>query len=168
VNRRCALAAPLLMASSAASAAAAFTNTEVVLLQPEEVLRQRVADAKALASYIRDIDRAANTALESVFQKKPTGGFVAVALKPPRRARIWLDLDPPLPQSTQAALRSAVLSVQAPEVSTGVVVFALKATFWGGRLPTRAAPAPEEWKAEAARLGVKLEVGELVERLWPD
>ena len=168
MKRRLALAVPLLATRAAAGAVAAFRNTEVVLLQPEELIRQRVADTKSLATYIRDLDESANSALDSVFQKKPTGGFVVVALKPPRRARIWFDVDPPLPQSSEVALRSAVMSVQAPEISAGVVVFALKAAFWGGRLPPRAAPAPQEWKAEAARLGVKLEVGELVERLWPD
>jgi hypothetical protein len=167
LNRRAILAAPLLAVTRAFAAPAAFANPEVVLLQPEDLLRRRIA-GDGLAAYIRDVAEAADAALANVFRKTPAGGLVVIALKPPRRAKVWLDVAPPLPAPTADALGTAVLGVQAPAVTGGVVVFALKAVFWGGRLPTRAAPAPAEWKAEAARLGAKLEVGELVERLWPD
>jgi hypothetical protein len=55
----------------------------------------------------------------------------------------------------------------APHVQDGLVVFALKASFGGGRPPTRVAPAPAEWKAAAeAAGGSKLDVEALIDRVW--
>lgn len=168
MRRRVALVALLSWAVSALGDVVAFARASVVLLQPDEVFRQRIGDSDRLAAYIEALDGAANAALSGVFQKKPNGGFVVIALKPPRQVKVWVDMDGPFPESTKAALGAAIRAVEAPEVTGGVVVFALKASFWGGKPPTRVAPSPEEWKAEAARLGTRLEVGELVDRLWND
>jgi len=157
-----------MLAAPAARSAQAFVNAAIVLLQSDDVILARVKSAKELARYIKDIEAAAGASIEGAFQRKPSGGFVVVALKPGRRSKVWLDLDAPLPDATQLALRAGIEAVTAPEVRSGVVVFALKASFWGGRPPQRVAPAPEEWSAEAARAGAKLEVGALVDRLWHD
>jgi hypothetical protein len=166
IPRRMVLAAALAMAAPFAYATEPFTNAAILLLQPEEVIQARIKSTSDLAKYMKDIEAAAGTAMQSVFQRKPVGGFVVVALKPPGRSKAWLDLDSPMPEPTQAALRNAIESVPPPKVQDGIVVFAFKASLWGGRPPTRAAPAPEEWKAEAARHAQKLEVGALVEQVW--
>lgn len=168
VRRRAAVAAVGLAPwLPAAGAAAAFTNAGIVLLQPEEVLRARVKDAAELARYIKAIEGAATAALEAAFQRRPNGAFVVVALRSGRRSRVWLDLESPMPPATQAALQSALEALPVPEVEGGVVVFAIKASLWGGRPPTRPGPAPASWREQAAAAGRKLEVGELVDLLWP-
>ena len=168
MRRRLLLLSPLLAVWSAVRAAEPFTNAATVLLQPDALMLARVESATALAAYIKRVEVAAGASIAGVFQRKPAGGFVVVAVKPGPRSRVWLDLDTPLPLATQNLLRAGIEAVPAPAVRDGVVVFAFKASFWGGRPPTRGAPAPEEWRAEAARVGAKLEVGELVARLWTD
>lgn len=168
MRRRLLLWSPLLGVALAVRAAEPFTNAATVLLQPDALMLARVESAAALAAYIRQVEQAAGASLANVFQRKPAGGFVVVAIKPGLRSRVWLDLDTPLPLATQDLLRAGIEAVPPPAVKEGVVVFAFQASFWGGRPPTRSAPAPAEWKAEAARVGQKLEVGELVARLWTD
>lgn len=162
------LAASLSAFPALSHAAPAFTNAAIVLLQADELMLQRVRSAQELAAYIKAVEVAAGQAIDGAFQRKPAGGFVVVAVKPGGRSRVWLDLDAPLPAATQQALRAGIEAVPAPDVQGGPIVFAFKASFWGGRPPTRGAPAPQQWKDEAARVGQKLEVGALVERLWPD
>ena len=167
--RRCGALAVLLafaMASPLALAAEPFTNAAIVLLQPEEMIQARIKSEAELARYMKNIEAAASATMQGMFQRKPVGGFVVVALKPPGKSKVWLDLDTSMPEATQAALRGAIESLPVPQVQGGIVVFALKASFRGGRPPTRGAPAPAEWKAEAARHAEKLEVGALVERVW--
>jgi hypothetical protein len=169
IRRREACAGALgAMAAPCAWPAPAFTNAGILLLQPEDVLRARVKDSHALARYIKDVQAAAAEALDAAFQRRPNGGFVVLALRPGGRSKVWLDLDAPMPEATQHALRAALQALPPPEVQDGVVVLALTASFWGGRPPTRPAPAPPEWRAHAARSERKLEVGELVEALWRD
>lgn len=165
-QRRKVLATALALVAPLARAADPFTNVAIVLLQPEELIRERIKSSAELAKYMKNIEAAARATMQGVFQRKPVGGFVVVALKPPGISKVWLDLDTSMSEATQAALRGAIESLPVPQVQGGIVVFALKASFWGGRPPTRGAPAPAEWKAEAARHAEKLEVGALVERVW--
>jgi hypothetical protein len=148
-----------------AHAAQPFVNAGVVLLQPEAVLAQRIADTERFAAYMQQVEAAAGQAAEGVFQRTPAGGFLVLALRPGGRSRVWLDLDTPPPEATQAAIRSRIEAVPAVEVS-GLVVVSLQASFWGGRPTQRKAPAPQAWKAHAAKSGGPLPLEALVEAVW--
>lgn len=143
-----------------------MVNAGVVLLQPESVLQSRVKDAAEFAAYMQQVEAAAAQAMQAAFQRKAVGGFIVLALRPQRKSKVWLDLDGDLPRPTQLALVQHIEALAAPQVQDGLVVFAVKASFWGGRPPTRAAPAPAEWKAAAELAGSKLAVEALVDRVW--
>jgi hypothetical protein len=168
MHRRALIATTALLVCRPAAAAAAFTNAGIVLLQPEDVLRSRVPDANALARYIKDVEATTGKVLEAAFQRKPNGAYLVMALRPGGRSKAWLDLEAPLPQATHDALQAALEALPPPGVVGGVVVLAIKASLWGGRPPTKPGPAPQAWREQAARSARKLEVGELVDALWPD
>lgn len=149
-----------------AMAADAVTDLGVVLLQHGDVIQQRVQSVDALAEYIRKVQDATAAALQSESQREPTGGFIVVAVRPNGKSKAWLDLEPAVPGATEDTLRRSIEEVRPLEVRSGVVVFAIKVSVWGGKLPPRFAPAPSEWKAQAQRAGKALEVGELVELVW--
>jgi hypothetical protein len=151
-----------------AFAAEAITNLGVVLLQHGNVIEQRVQSVDAFADYVRKVEAAAATALRLEFQRKPAGGFIVVAARPNGRSKAWLDFDPGVPGATQDSIRKSIEAVRPLDVKTGVVVFAIKVSVWGGKPPSRVAPAPAEWKAQADRAGKPLEVSELVERVWKE
>lgn len=156
----------LLLLPQLAMAADAVTNLGVVLLQHGDVIQQRVQSVDALAEYIQKVQDAAAAALQSESQRKATGGFLVVAVRPNGKSKAWLDLEPEAPGTTQDMLRKSIEEIQPLEVRSGVVVFAIKVSIWGGKVPPRFAPAPSEWKAQAQRAGKALEVGELVELAW--
>ncbi len=62
--------------AGAAHAAQPFVNAGVVLLQPETVLAQRIADTQRFAAYMAQVEAAAGHAAESVFQRTRAGGFL--------------------------------------------------------------------------------------------
>jgi hypothetical protein len=160
------LAALLGLTTPPGRAVEPLVNAGVVLLQPESLLQRRVKDAAEFAAYMQQVESAAAQALKAAFQRRPLGGFIVLALRPERKSKVWLDLDAELPAPTRQALVQQIEALPAPQVQDGLVVFALKASFWGGRPPTRVAPAPAEWKAAAGQAGSKLDVEALVDKVW--
>ncbi len=149
-----------------AQAAQPLVNAGAVLLQPEEVLRARIASPGAFADYMQGVEAAASQALQAAFQRTPAGGFVVLALRPGNRSKAWLDVEAGMPAATQQAVVQAIEALRAPDIKAGVVIVAIKASFWGGRPPSRPAPAPAAWKEQAARMGRKANIEELIDALW--
>ena len=144
----------------------ALSNIDVLLLQPETQLRERV-DGDALSRHVLALQDAARHALEAQFARRPNAGFLVVGLRPGHTPRAWLDLDQPLPDGAAQSLRRALEGVKPPAVQ-GTVIVTIKASLWGGRVSTRKAPVPAQWRAAAARSPNKLEIDQLAEMAWSD
>ncbi|MBQ0931608.1 hypothetical protein KAK07_11270 [Ideonella sp. 4Y16] len=164
--RRQLLAVALAAPCAAIGAAEALSNIDVLLLQPEAQLRERV-DGDALSRHVLALQDAARHALEAQFARRPNAGFLVVGLRPGHAPRAWLDLDQPLPDAAAQALRGALEGVKPPAVR-GTVIVALKASLWGGRVSPRKAPVPAQWRAAAARSADKLEIDQLADMAWSD
>lgn len=152
--------------SATAAAAEPYRGEGVVLLQPEHVLQARASSTSAVAGYIRAVESAAAAALAQE-PPRPSGGYLVLAVRPGGRSMAWLDTRPALPGATAARLREAILSVPAFEAREGVVVFALRASLWGGAV-AHEFPAPQAWSEAMAGHDEPMEIGGLVDRLWPD
>jgi len=148
-----------------AHAAEPFTNFNVVLLQPSDVLEQRVPSIDAMADYIKLVQSAVRDAVIASGSKQSVGGFIVVAVRPDLQSKVWLDFDTLLDLEARRQIVSKVQAVKPFEARQGPVVFALKVGLWGGKESKRIAPAPAEWKS-AVQGGTRLEVGELVEKIW--
>lgn len=155
-------------AVTTAQAAAPLEMKNVVLLQPDIVMRECVHNLPAFASYIRSIEAAATKATVSPYPGSPTGGFLVVALRPGNRSRAWLDFKPELPPRLAKAMLAHMTAVPSPMVTCGPVVFALRVSLWGGSTPTTNLPFPAEWSAAVEEARRPLETGELVEKIWRD
>lgn len=152
----------------AAASPAALTHFNLVLLQPSQVLEQRVADVDAMAEYVKAVEAAARSAVIKSGAQQAVGGFIVVAVRPGGRSNVWLDFDAMLDLALTQHISTAVKAVKPFEVSQGAVVFALKVATWGAKATKRVAPAPPEWKALARNGSEALEVGALVESIWAD
>lgn len=148
-----------------AQASEPVTPFNVVLLQPSDVLEQRVPSVDAMAQYIKAVQSAVRDAVIASGSKQSVGGFIIVAVRPGPQSRVWLDFDTLLDLELQRQISSHVQAVEPFEARQGPVVFALKVGLWGGKESKRIAPSPAEWK-RAAKGGPRLEVGELVDKLW--
>lgn len=155
----------VMMCASAASAQSAYEMKGIVLLQPDSVIRERIS-ASAVAPYVR----AVNAAAADVFgaQKlRPAGGFLVLAVRPGKQSAAWLDIRPALSPTLTRELVARLRAVAAPDVANGPVVLAIKVSLWGGTAPEHQMPAPSEWTAATQKVGTPLEVGQLVEGIWP-
>ena len=158
------LAAALL--GSTASAATPYRAENIVLLQPDVVLRERAPSVQSLSDYIDAVKSAAARALADV-QPHPASGFLVLAVRPGGKSMVWLDFTPGLPEPTAAKLRAAVLGVPAFEARRGVVVFALNSSLWDAPA-SQGFPNPEEWSKAMEGRSEPMEVGALVDMVWPD
>jgi len=138
----------------------------VVLLQPEFVLKDRVPDPHALSSYMAQVQTAVEQTASEIPMHAGVGGFVVVAVKPGRRSKVWLDLKPNMDSALSRRLTLAVQGVPPPVVAQGPVVFALNYGLWGALPSSKTAPTPKEWTDESLHAGRSLEIGDLVDRLW--
>jgi hypothetical protein len=155
-------------ATPAEPATGTFTVYRAVLLQPDVLYRERVANADMLAAYIRTVQKAVKERVEKSSEQPPSTGFIVVALRPGQRSNAWLDVEPALPAALGQELIAAVRGILPLRVNKGPVVFALKVSLWGGKETARTLPNPEEWKVVEQQNMLPLETGELVEKVWTD
>jgi hypothetical protein len=157
------LAAILL--GSGASAATPYRTENIVLLQPDFVLKERAPSVPALSEYIKAVQAAAGSALAGE-QPHPASGHLVLAVRPGGQSMVWLDFKPELPESSAARLRTAILAVPAFEARGGVVVFALNSSLWG--VPaSQGFPNPREWSKAMEGRSDPIEIGDLVDMVWP-
>ncbi len=157
----------LLIAAACVQAAEPITNFNVVLLQPSAIMEERVADIDAMADYIKAVQAAAREAVVASGATQAVGGFIVLAVKPGRKAKVWLDFDTLLDLEMRKQITNSVNAIAPFEVTQGPVVFALKVSTWDAKESKRVAPSPIEWK-KATPKGKPLEIGKLVEKVWND
>lgn len=157
---------PAVLASGSALAAETYHVENVMLLQPDFMLQERVR-VDELAQYIRAVNTAAKASLENVADPAPSSGFLVMAVRPGGRSRAWLDFTPPLAHATADELRSAVERVTPIQANEGVVIFAVRSTLWGAPATQQQGPFPAEWKQVFDSMDAPIEISELVERAWP-
>lgn len=155
----------LMTFANLASAKNPYEMKGIVLLQPEVIVQERIS-AAALGPYIQLLN-AATVDVLATQERRPAGGFLILAIKPGHQSAVWVDIQPALPPALEKALVSRLRAVMPPPVQVGPVVFAIRASLWGGSPPANNEPSPVEWTKAARSAGKPLETGELVERIWP-
>lgn len=151
--------------AATAHAATPYRTENIMLMQPDFVLKERVRSIQALSGYIQDVQSAAGRALTGE-QPHPASGYLVIAVRPGGESMVWLDLKPGLPGATASRLRSAILAVPAFEASGGVVVFALNASLWDSPV-MQGFPHPQEWSEAMDGRDEPMEIGDLVDKIWP-
>jgi TonB family protein len=142
-----------------------FETTNIVLYQPDEVVKTRLPGAGHLAAYIEKLQTAAGEA----FAKSTTPDVlhIVVAVRPGKKARIWLTgskLDAP----TLETLRKTLEAIPAVDVREGPVAFAISGKIAGGTPPTEEIPMPEEWQEAVKKLPQPVIIPDgLLDTVWP-
>ena len=148
-----------------AFAATPYRTESIMLLQPDFVLKERVPSIDSLSGYIKAVQSSAGHALSGT-TPTPASGYLVLAVRPGGQSMVWLDFKPALPEPTAAKLRAAILSVPAFEANNGTVVFALNSSLWGGQ-PASGFPNPPEWSKAMGGRDEPVEIGDLVDKVWP-
>jgi hypothetical protein len=155
-----------LLVSGSTFAAESYSVQNIMLLQPDFVLTERV-EVGELSDYIKSVNAAAQTSLASIAKPSPTAGFIVVAVRPGGQSKVWLDFSPALSAAVATQLRSSLERVATFKAKVGVVVFAINSTLWGAAATERLGPSPAEWREAMKDKSDPMEVGDLVERVWP-
>jgi len=156
-----------MLLSGSALASKPYSVKSFMLLQPDSVLQERVGDVQGLANYVKSLDAAAAAALSRAKKPTPAAGFIVVAVRPNGQSKVWLDLSPALPPAVATQLRTSLERVPPFKARDGVVVFAINTTLWGSAPTERQNPWPAEWKKAMKGAKGAVEVGDLVDRVWP-
>jgi hypothetical protein len=154
------------MASSATAEAAPYAMQSITLLQPEEIVGQRLpAGVPSLAGYIQAVNAAVAAKLASGTAPPPAGIALIVAIRPNGTSNAWIGATSAVPAATHDAIIAAARSVKPPAVTGGTVVFAIDASLSGGAAPGGSGmPLPPEWHDGASAT----EVTALVDSIWKD
>ena len=156
----------LLAFCCSASAAQPYNLHSVTLLQPQSIVSERVQPVEKLASYIDRVDEAASRSLAHS-PAKPTSGYIAIAVRPGRVSKAWLDLSPALPRPLEARVTAAIEAVRPFAAKRGVVIFALNVILWGAPPTKQQWPRPAMWLRAVKKAGHSLTIDEVVNRVWP-
>ncbi len=160
-------AAAFALMSQQAWAAEPVTLHGVVLLQPEFILNDRVPSVTALTDYVKGAQAAAAAAVLAQAEPASNSGFIVIAVRPGLQSKVWLDFDKLLPAPLRDELLSRVGAVKPFAAQAGPVVFGIHVGLSGAPASSRQHPAPAEWSAAASKLDEPIEIGDLVDRIWP-
>ncbi len=155
-----------LLLAPTAPQAAELTGQQVVLLQSNTELKQRIPSVDAYGDYVNAVRAQLTETFKAHTLPSPAAGWAVLAVRPGQQSRLWLDFEPPLPPELAQALTQRSQAVMPPLVREGPVLLALKLALDGAAMPTQATPEPTAWRLAATRAGRTLEAAEVVELLW--
>jgi hypothetical protein len=133
--------------------------------------RKYIANKKQLMTYLSKLEVHVQV---SLVDKNTKGAFLVFVAIRPNRSKIWLLPPEDYPPEDAPRLRRQLEERQTPEISGGVVAFALSVQVpqpkagrqWPGRQWSYT-PAPEEWTDVPKRLKRSMSVPEILDVIWP-
>lgn len=160
----------MLLPSGSRAEAASFRQTSISLYSPTFVWERDGPPAAVIANYVSRLGEKAGAILRAGPPVNASGSIV-VALKPPRRSRVWVVTgEQATTARLQAALAHPLESVAAPPVRD-VLAFALDFHVGGGgRQPHRlegVIAVPDQW-AKALRANGGRIPDDALKVVWPD
>jgi hypothetical protein len=140
------------------------------LYLPEDALRQRLGeDASPLAAYIKSLQKETAAFWDKAGKPKAKGLFVAVGVKPGKKARVWCEaVDGEIPTETLTKLEEKLGEVPAVAVKQGPIAFAVEIKLWGQK-PEKFPELPKAWREAGQKSKEPLMVPDgLFKVVWPD
>lgn len=139
----------------------------VTLLQPNFVYAESGIDAAQIASVIRSTVEEVNQAWEN--ETLPAGfGFIVIALRSNGQLNAWLDIEPELPEAIQNRAIMRIRQSQGPHFEASTIVFAICVSINNGHIDEQKKPFPQAWQKFLSTYASPIEIGELVNLLWPE
>jgi len=142
-----------------------FETTNIVLYQPDDVVRKRLPGAGHLAAYIEKLQGVAAETFAGA--TRPDALDIVVAVRPGSKSRVWLT-GPALDARTLEDLRKKLEAIPPVEVTEGPVAFAISGKIAGGSPIGEEVPMPQEWRDAVKKLPQPVIIPDgLLEAVWP-
>jgi hypothetical protein len=153
-------------ALSSAIAAESFRMENYVLLQPDQVLRDRAPSVQGVSDYLKAVTSVAQATTSHFKDRTPTSGFIVVAVRPGSQSKAWTDFLPALSPADEAALIKAVEVIPPFEARNGTVLTGARISLWGAARGDAPVPNPPQWRAAFKASSVPMEVTDMVDKIW--
>ncbi len=131
----------------------AFQMTAVVLYNRIADFEARSPGAEVLAPFIKQLSAKAATHWKDSKPGPGRNGLIAVAIRPNRTMKLWVDVDREFQPDITASLQKEMKAVDVPQVINAPIAFALYFSLWGGNPKTKAdnngIEIPQSWRKAA-------------------
>lgn len=138
------LAAVLLLLPLASHAANA-AYLRIFLMQPKEVMLQKLNGVDEMDQYVKEVERTINKEI-SALPEQQAWGFLVMAVREDGKVKAWVDTDDAVPATIATAMVNVAQKTKAFTVKNGAAVFSLGFALDGAELPVNKMPFPTEWK----------------------
>ena len=126
-----------------------YQTATIILYNPTSQLESRVPSVKVFSEYIKLVNAKAAEVLNDPKDKTGKIGLIAVAIRPDRTMKLWVDLGDKFEPNITASLQKAMKDVEVPQVVEGPVALGIYFTLWGGApnlKPTDFPKVPKVWQ----------------------
>jgi hypothetical protein len=139
------------------------------LYLPDDKLRQRIGEADPLVTYIKAIQKEAETFWAKADQPKAKGLLIVVGVKPDKKAKVWCEaVDGEIPADTLTKLEKQLSEIAPVTVKDGPIAFAVEVKL-SGQKPEKFPEMPKAWAEAAKKSKEPLLVPDgLFKVIWPD
>lgn len=121
---------------------------KIYLMQPKEIILQKINGVDGLDRYIKEVETTINQKIaKSVLAQ--SWGFLVIAVRHDGKIKAWVDTDEEISPEITSAMIAVATHNKGFEVKEGVVIFALGFALDGAALPENKMPFPNDWKKVA-------------------
>lgn len=135
----------LLMLLPLACDAAQANYLMIKLMQPKEVMLEKMDGVDGISQYIKQIELDINNKLSNV-ESSQSWGFLVIAVRNDGKIKAWVDSDVEVPASVERTMIDVAENTKSFSVNAGAVVFAIGFDIGGLGLPPYTMPYPNDWK----------------------
>ena len=134
--------------------AESYRLLSIGLYQTNDVLTERLSDASLLADYIKKLNWAASTYLDTIQSRKPAVIEIVVAFTPSGESKVWI-IAPGEKFDAERGLTQELEKVAAPHAQGGPVAFCILASLWNAPDEKKLSQPgiPSQWQDAAKTLG---------------
>jgi hypothetical protein len=127
-----------------------FKSQEIVLYNQMDEFELRSPSAEVLAEFIKKLDSTAAVLWEGMEDQAGQRGLIAVAIRPDRTMKLWVDIEGKFQPEITARLEQNMKTFDIPHVRIGAIAFAVHFDLWGGasapKVKTDEVEIPEVWR----------------------
>jgi len=161
------LLAALLLCCSSLTLAAETRFDSFYFFQSEAVLQEKGINVDTLGRYSRTLQSRIYQSLKKV-KMPPSAGYLVIAIRSDGAVTSWLDMQPAVHEYYDNQIYEIIQKLPAPDVKTGIFVFAIKMAIDTPVHTKKAVPSPSDWAEAKKRLVNKDNIEELVFSVWPE
>jgi hypothetical protein len=155
--------------------AEALQTREIVLYNQMDEFEARSPTAEILASFIKRLGAKAAALWKDEKATSGKSGFIAVAIRPDRTMKLWVDVEEEFQAEITASLEREMKTIGVPQVKSGPIAFAVHFDLWGGASKVKAKTdhiqIPQLWRKalgeQSNPLGIPDEILPLVWKAEP-